>query len=184
MHRCHLLVVTSNSLLANSRELHGYWGEPGQYSQRMISSDPTKGLTDRVWVLNSLHTLIARLLQELDLPLGKSRVNHYLAESWRSGQSLGNTRQSLQTAVVMVNFIIERESSDEVQVWRELASMLESVRLSMEMLPISFEEAVKEGDGHKDVLVLREKLADVQKQVNASAGHLEIALGFNASDGD
>ncbi|MGI9273409.1 MAG: imelysin family protein [Endozoicomonas sp.] len=181
--RCRLLLAVSKSFVDNSRELNSLWEASGNFSKRMLSVDPEKGLTAQVWVINSLHTLVARLIRELNLPLGKKRVNHYLAESWRSGQSLGNTRESLYSAIIMIDFILGRSSSSDAMIWRELASTIESARLSLEQAPLSFAEAVK-GDGLQKVVAIREQLSDLQRQIQGSAAQLDVALGFNASDGD
>ncbi|MFK0573852.1 imelysin family protein [Endozoicomonas sp.] len=182
---CQFLMENTEALLANSMELQQDWEKSGRFYKKLMAMEPGKNaLNLNGWVLNSLDTQTARLKKELALPLGKSRINLFMAESWRSRQSLENIRTVLAAFDELVALAIEQSANPEqATIWQNIVLELDNLSLSMQSLPSDFTTAIEQGRT-KDLQQLQEQIHSLSTQIVKTAGQLEVPLGFNSSDGD
>lgn len=180
--RCALLQTVSRTMVENATSINHNWYEPGEFYLKITSTEPDKQVNVPVLVLNSLDVLVSRLIREINLPLGKSQANHYLAESWRSGQSLTNLSTSLDMAQSMIDFVKvnSKSSGDE---WSDLQTSMRALKGSLDQLPASFALA-HEQYGRDKLLEVSKELEAVRGIIQKASTTLNIPLGFNASDGD
>ncbi|WP_062268420.1 imelysin family protein [Endozoicomonas arenosclerae] len=182
--RCRLLKVVSNTLVLNAGDLKDRWQANGAFYNEYFSSEPEKQVTVPVLVLNSLDVLSSRLIREVGLPMGKQKVNHYLAESWRSKQSLENIQQSLTTGLKMTQFVLTGSlSGQERAIWQGLAEDIAQFNQDMEPLPASIPGLVEE-QGRDRLVALHRDLSELRGGVRKASVALKIPLGFNTNDGD
>lgn len=182
---CQFLIENTEALYANSMELQQNWEKSGNYYIKLMAMERGKNaLGLNGWVLNSLDTQTSRLKKELALPLGKSRTNLFMAESWRSRQSLENIRTVLAAFDALVALAIEQSASQEqAAVWQGIVLELDSLSLSMQNLPYDFTTAIEQGRA-EELLSLKEQINSLGTQIVKTASKLEVPLGFNSSDGD
>ncbi|KEQ19127.1 imelysin family protein [Endozoicomonas numazuensis] len=182
--RCRFLKSVSNTLVLNAAEMVGKWQGHGVLYNEYTSSDPEKQVTVSVLVLNSLDVLSSRLIREIRLPLGKKKVNHYLAESWRSGQSLSNLRHSLSAGLKMTSFVLDGHLSEQDRlIWQQLSEDLSRINREVEQLPASINGLV-ESHGRGRLIVLNDNLSGLRMNIQKASSALNIPLGFNTNDGD
>lgn len=182
---CQFLLENTEALLANSMELQQDWETSGSFHNKLMAMERGKNaLGLNGWVLNSLDTQTARLKKELALPLGKSRTNLFMAESWRSRQSLENIRTVLAAFDALVALAIEQSANTEqAAVWQDIVLELDNLSLSIQNLPYDFTTAIEQGRT-KELKQLKEQIYSLSTQIMKTAGQLEVPLGFNSSDGD
>ena len=182
--RCRFLKAVSNTLVLNTDEMTRKWQLHGTLNNEYNSVEPEKQVTVPTLVLNSLDVLSSRLIREVKLPLGKQKVNHYLAESWRSGQSLSNIKHSLTVGQKMTSFVLKSTLSEQDrQVWQGLEEDLIRLDNEMELLPVSI-SGLMELHGREPLLALNENLSDLRVNIQKASSALNIPLGFNTNDGD
>ncbi len=182
---CVFLEANASAIVTNSTELQNRWINSGSYQKRLLALESETGKLDMSgWVLNTLDVQIARLKRELSLPLGKKRPNLYLAESWRSQQSLQNIRESLTAMLSMVALTGARAGNEkQIALWADLSRQIIAVQALARQLPDGFSEAIDSGKLN-ELRHLEVELKVLGKQVVSGAKTLNVALGFNASDGD
>ncbi len=182
---CQFLIENTEALFANSMESQQNWEKSGSYYIKLMAMERGKNaLGLNGWVLNSLDAQTSRLKKELALPLGKNRTNLFMAESWRSRQSLENIRTVLVAFDALVALAIEQSASQEqAAVWQNIVLELDNLSLSMQNLPYDFTTAIKQGRAD-ELRSLKEQINSLSTQIVRTASKLEIPLGFNSSDGD
>ncbi|WP_257294359.1 imelysin family protein [Endozoicomonas sp. YOMI1] len=182
---CQFLMENTEALFANSMELQQNWEKSGNYYLKLMAMERGQyapGLDG--WVLNSLDAQTSRLKKELALPLGKNRTNLFLAESWRSQQSLENIRTVLATADSLVALAIEQSANQEqAALWQGIVLALNRLSLAMQNLPYDFTTAIEQGR-IEELHQLKEQINSLSQQIVKTAGKLQVPLGFNSSDGD
>ena len=182
---CQFLVENTEALYANSLDLQQNWEKSGNYYNKLMAMERGQNaLGLNGWVLNSLDAQTARLKKELALPLGKNRTNLFLAESWRSRQSLENIRTVLATFDSLVALAIEQSANqDQASLWQGIVLELDNLSLSMQNLPYDFTTAIEQGRT-EELQQLKEQINSLSQQIVKTAGKLQAPLGFNSSDGD
>ncbi len=182
---CQFLIENTEALFANSMELQQNWEKSGSYYIKLMAMERGKNtLGLNGWVLNSLDAQTSRLKKELTLPLGNSRTNLFMAESWRSRQSLENIRTVLAAFDALVALAIEQSASqDQAAVWQDIVLELDSLSLSMQNLPYDFTTAIEQGRA-EELRSLKEQINSLSTQIVKTASKLKVPLGFNSSDGD
>ena len=187
--RCGLLQSVSRSFQLNSQDLDKKWQTTGVFYTDYASQEEDKKVTVPVLALNSLDILSSRLIRELNLPIGKTpsgkiRVNHYLAESWRSGQSLKNITASLDAGMKMTAFVSAMElEENELAVWQRLEDHLSALKAEIALFPPSVEESLEQ-KGRDSLIVLNKQFSNFRNDIQNASKELGAPLGFNANDGD
>ncbi|WP_299734980.1 imelysin family protein [uncultured Endozoicomonas sp.] len=182
---CQFLIENSESILANSQELQQQWQSNGTFFTKAVALENAteNPLSLDGWVLNTLDSQTARLKKELSLPFSDKRTNLYLAESWRSGQSLEHIRQVISTFHAMTALASQQTGNTHPEQWQEINNRLNSLSQSVDTLPHRFSEVIEQ-DKIEDLKQFKIQVDNLHASVVAVSKDLHVPLGFNSSDGD
>ncbi|MFD2191619.1 imelysin family protein [Pistricoccus aurantiacus] len=148
----------------------------------------TEGYTDTT-VKSAMHGLEILEEKRIAEPMGlrgKPR-NGYLADAWRSGESVALIEASLagleQSFLPGAKALLERE--DEVELAQELEAELTATRELAASLKPGLAPALKNDEDYRQLQSLYLQVGKLRRLVNQEvAKALDIKQGFNSSDGD
>ncbi|MGC3872161.1 imelysin family protein [Halomonas sp. GXIMD04776] len=148
----------------------------------------TEGYTETT-VESALHGLQILDDKRLAAPMGlrgKSR-NGYLADAWRSGESVTLIAASLagleNSFVPGAQALLQQE--DEAELGQELEETLSETRALAEALPSGLAPALKDEQAYKGLQRLYVQVEQLRQLMEYKiAPALNITQGFNSSDGD
>ena len=208
--RCQYLLAVVGDMQRNAKRLSKGWQEgdkryPVELKELATIAD---GDTEEYFqvsglLVNSLYAYLETSLRKLRMPYGKADSesgNAYLAESWRSQNSLNNLRASISSANQLYlggglsedNYGLDDRLSGIDPEGMEIAK---SVRLAFKdvqtilasdvLSNTTLEEAVNTPEGRKSVSELIDAMNNLKNLfVGKVPNKLGIPLGFNSNDGD
>lgn len=180
---CRLLTAIAHNLENNAAELSNDWGQlQARYLQ---TADYNNGT-----LTSAMHALEIMADWRIAAPLGvrgNGRPNPYLADAWRSGESLNMIRASLQG---MADYFVPglnalMAENDALPLAEEFSAQLNKTLGHFTGLPADITPLLQTEEG---VASLNALLADVratgQILTGPIAAKLSVVRGFNSSDGD
>ncbi|WP_211827805.1 imelysin family protein [Kistimonas asteriae] len=197
--RCQLLRDIAQHVHDNANLLKSAWkpGNDGWHEQFMSLPDQQQeaGIPNPVSTLmvNGLHTMLERAYKKVVLPLGKTdNGNPYLAESWRSRNSLENIAANIRGARRFydgadgfgLNDLVKASPNGNV-LTIEVHQVFNQVERSLAQVPQPLSIAVTNPEFRPAVQALADDLKSLRDLFgNKIPNALGIVLSFNANDGD
>ncbi len=197
--RCQLLRDIAQHVHDNATLLKASW-KPGNGSwheqfMALPSQRQEAGIPNPVSTLmvNGLHTMLERAYKKVVLPLGKNgRGNPYLAESWRSRNSLENIAANIRGARRFYDGAdgfglddLVKASPNGSDLTIEVHQAFNQVERALALVPQPLSLAVTNPDSRAAVEALANDLKTLRDLFgNEIPSALGIVLSFNANDGD
>ncbi len=195
---CALAAAIGRNLAAQASRLLDDWQRPGGFRDAVLSAaagnDFYQGADEATGdYLKSLHTALqAIVVIKLEGPLGKSfdMAKPMHAENWRSARSLADIRANLETAQAL--YVSPggfgdalRARADEAQLDSAIRNGFERAFAKFDAIGEPLHSAVADPAARPKVEALVSELK-AQRQLIAQelAPALDLAIGFNALDGD
>lgn len=180
---CTLAVAIAQHVAGNAQQVSQDWNS---FGQRFV--DEPRYAQDTV--LAAMHALEQMKVRRLAAPMGadgKSRRNPYLADAWRSGQSLGTIQASLEglQALFLPGLKARLEGERQAALYDQFARQLDSTLERLASMPTSLESLLADEAAYRQLqllLISVERLNTILSE--QIAPELGVVKGFNSSDGD
>lgn len=180
---CSLLVAIAQHIAGNAQQLSNDWSRFGQHyvGEPRYAEDT---------VLAAMHGLEQMKGRRLAAPMGadgKGRRNPYLADAWRSGQSLAAIHASLEglQALFLPGLQARLENEQQAQLYDQFARQLDSTLERFADMPSSLKSSLTDESDYRQLqllLISVERLNTILSE--QIAPELGVVKGFNSSDGD
>ena len=195
---CALAAAIGRNLAAQAAALLDDWQRPGGFREAVLTAaagnDTYQSVDEAAGdYLKSLHTALqATIALKLEGPLGKSLdgAKPMRAEAWRSGRSLASIRANLETAQALYASPggfgdALRAQPDEGQLDDAMRRGFERVFATLDGVGLPLDKAVEDPAARPKVETLVTELKALRQLVAQElAPALDLAVGFNALDGD
>lgn len=180
---CALLQMISAQIHANATQLHSDWsGFKTHFLARPEYAHTT--------VSAAMHALEIMRDKRLAAPMGlggKHRRNPYIADAWRSGQSLETmaaTLSGLQT-YFLPGFLAVMQERQLSPLGEQFVHRLNEALVRLEAMPDALQPLLKTDEGYRSLQLVYIDLDRLASLLNGTiASELGIIQGFNSSDGD
>ncbi|UJJ31525.1 imelysin family protein [Halopseudomonas maritima] len=180
---CTLLTAISGNLKHNAAGLNADWGQ--LQSRYLEVADYNNGT-----LTSAMHALEIMADWRLAAPLGvrgTGKPNPYLADAWRSEQSLVTLRASLQGLadyfVPGLNLLMAENDAPELA--EQFSSQLNKTLAHFDSLPTDITPLLETEEGIASLTALLEDVRATGAVLTGPiASKLAIVRGFNSSDGD
>ncbi|WP_022962609.1 imelysin family protein [Halopseudomonas pelagia] len=180
---CDLLVAISGQISANATAVASQWAAFKPHYLTEASYDFTT-------ISAAMHALDILRNARLGAPMGlqgKKRRNPYLADAWRSEQSLTTLKASLQglQSDFLPGFATLMHAAGQDQLLTQFEHALAASLDRLEQLPAGMSESLNNDSGYRSLQLL---FVDIDRLASLLEGpiasELGIVKGFNSSDGD
>ena len=180
---CELVEAISAQIHDNATRLHSDWSRFGSHYQSRTEYEHTT-------VSAAMHTLEILPDKRLAAPMGlggKGRRNPYIADAWRSGESLEAieaTLRGLQT-YFLPGFLQLMQARQMTPLGEQFGLRLNEALVRLDSMPAAMAPLLKTDEGYRSLQLLYIDLDRLATLLNGTiASELGIIKGFNASDGD
>lgn len=180
---CDLLQAISAQVHGNATRLHSDWS---RFEMHFLDRSEYAHTT----VSAAMHTLEILRDKRLAAPMGlgsKSRRNPYIADAWRSGESLATieaTLIGLQT-YFLPGFLELMEARQLTPLAEQFALRLNEALVRLDGMPDALAPLLETDAGYRQLQLLYIDLDRLGTLLNGTiASELGIIKGFNSSDGD
>ncbi len=195
---CALAAAIGRNLATQASGLLDDWQRPGGFRDAVLTAavgnDTYQSVDEAAGdYLKSLHTALQAIIAlKLEAPLGKSLdgAKPMRAENWRSERSLASIRANLETAQALYlspgGFSDAlRAQTDEAQLDSALRKGFERTVATLDGIGAPLHTAVEDPAARPKVETLVTELKALRQLVAQElAPALDLAVGFNALDGD
>lgn len=180
---CALLTSISSNLDTNADTLNADWAA---LEERYLSVDDYNNGT----LQSTMQALELMADWRLAGPIGKrgnGKPNPYVADAWRSGQSLITLQASLQGIsdyfVPGLNLLLAE--SEQLELAEQFSQQLNKTLAHFEQLPADIAPLMETEEGQKSLNALLDDVNATKSMLTGPiSGALNIVRGFNSSDGD
>ncbi|SDS28984.1 hypothetical protein SAMN05216421_1250 [Halopseudomonas xinjiangensis] len=180
---CSLLTTVTQRIEANARRLTSDWQQfRPHYVEQPAYADDT--------VLAAMHALEQMKDRRLGAPIGaggKGRKNPYLADAWRSGQSLAAVRASLTGLrdLFLPGLALRLQGEERQALYKRFSQQLDGTLERLDRLPPDMRSLLEDDAGYRQLQLLFLDVERLTTQLSTSiAPELGVVKGFNSSDGD
>lgn len=180
---CELLVAISQHIQANAQSVDTGWQ---QLRDHFISTEDYTETTVKA-ALTAMENISDRRLGGPMGLRGNNRRNAYLAEAWRSGNSLAVVHASLDGLQTLFLPGLEKElaATGNTQLSAEIESRFAEIQEDFDGLPEAMAPLLSEGGDFRHLQSLYIDVEQLRQLMTGDvATTLGVVRGFNSSDGD